>query len=215
MLRSILSTALFATTLSIGSIAAAHAETRTIVLAGGCFWCVESDFDHVEGVLSTTSGFAGGTLENPTYRNHGKHREVVKVEYDSLVTDYKTLVTTFLRTIDPTDDGGQFCDRGHAYSPALFAANDDEKAIAQEALEEASRQLGQDLPVPISTIFNFGAIDAYHLDYYKSTDTVLTRYGLIEKKDAYKKYRKACGRDARVKAVWGTQAYKGVMQHGS
>ena len=213
MLRRFLTAALFATTSVAGTASLANAETKSLIIAGGCFWCVESDFDHVAGVISTTSGFAGGTLKNPTYKNHAGHREVVKIDYDSTKTDYQTLVTTFLKTIDPTDSGGQFCDRGETYAPALFAADDTEKSIANSVLAEASSQLGKSLPVPIKTTLNFSPAGEYHQDYYKSSKKILTRFGLIAKKDAYKKYRKACGRDAGVKKVWGTSAYTGVQAH--
>jgi len=188
----------------------AHAETRSLVVAGGCFWCVEKDFDHVEGVVSTTSGFAGGDVQNPTYRNHGNHREVVRIDYDSTVTDYETLVRTFLRTIDPLDAGGQFCDRGRSYEPAIHASSDAERQAAIEAVEQASATLGQQIVVPVEGTATFWIADDYHLDYYQSQERILTRFGAISKADAYKRYRAACGRDARVKQVWGDEAYRGV-----
>ncbi|MDZ7823821.1 MAG: peptide-methionine (S)-S-oxide reductase MsrA [Ahrensia sp.] len=212
-MTSFLTKTFLAASLMVGGTQFANAETKTIVLAGGCFWCVESDFDTVKGVTKTTSGFAGGTSADPTYKNHAGHREVVKIEYDSTLTDYKTLVTTFLRTIDPTDGGGQFCDRGASYAPGLFASNAEEKKIAEAVLAEASAELGKKLPVPVLTTINFGAADAYHLDYYKSSEKVVTRFGIIKKADAYKKYRAGCGRDAGVRAVWGDKAYAGVKLH--
>ncbi|MEL6921945.1 MAG: peptide-methionine (S)-S-oxide reductase, partial [Pseudomonadota bacterium] len=127
----------------------ANAETKSLIVAGGCFWCVEKDFEHVEGVIEATSGYAGGQIENPTYRNHGRHREVVKIDYDSNVTDYKTLVDTFLRTIDPTDAGGQFCDRGRSYSSAIHAFSPEEMEIALNAVAEGEAQLGQEIVTPV------------------------------------------------------------------
>lgn len=188
----------------------ASAEIKSLVVAGGCFWCVEKDFDHVDGVVATTSGFAGGEKQNPTYRNHGNHREVVKIDYDSTVTDYRTLVDTFLRTIDPLDAGGQFCDRGRSYETAIHAANDEEKQAALEAVNEASAALGQPIITPVEGPATFWQADDYHLDYYQSQDTIVTRFGLITKADAYKRYRNACGRDQRVRQLWGDQAYQGV-----
>lgn len=208
-------TALFGAVLVAGAATSAMAETKTVVLAGGCFWCVESDFDKVEGVTSTISGFAGGELPNPTYRNHEGHYEVVKVDYDSDVTDYKTLVTTFLRTIDPTDGGGQFCDRGMAYAPAVFASTPEEKAIAEAAIADAAVQLGKELPVPVEGAPNFTAAEDFHQNYYRSQENQITRFGIIKRADAYKKYRAACGRDETVKRVWGDAAYQGVAGHSS
>ena len=210
-LRSFARSAALATAFGLTAFAApAQAEIKSLVVAGGCFWCVEKDFDHVEGVVGTTSGFAGGEVQNPTYRNHGNHREVVKIDYDSNVTDYRTLVDTFLRTIDPLDAGGQFCDRGRSYETAIHASNDAERQSALEAVNEASAVLGQPLVTPVEGEATFWQADDYHLDYYQSEDTILTRFGIISKADAYKRYRDACGRDQRVKELWGDQAYQGV-----
>jgi peptide-methionine (S)-S-oxide reductase len=192
----------------------ADAGTRSLVVAGGCFWCVESDFDHVDGVVATTSGYAGGEMQNPTYRNHGNHREVVKVDYDDTETDYRTLVTTFLRTIDPTDPGGQFCDRGHSYTTAIHAANDKEAAIARDAVADAERQLGQKVVTEVEGPVTFWKAEDYHQNYYKSQVRQLTRFGYVTRASAYKGYRKGCGRDQRVHEVWGDQAYKGVHKAG-
>jgi peptide-methionine (S)-S-oxide reductase len=215
MLKSTIRTALIGAVFAVGATSAALAETKTVVVAGGCFWCVEADFDKVKGVVATTSGFAGGTSPNPTYKSHAGHYEVVKIDYDSNVTDYKTLVTTFLRTINPTDGGGQFCDRGMTYAPALFASTPDEKAGAEAALAEASNQLGQNLPVPVKGAPNFTAAEDFHQNYYRSQESQLTRFGIIKRADAYKKYRKACGRDETVKKIWGNAAYQGVSGYGS
>lgn len=215
MLKSTIRTALIGAVFTVGATSAALAETKTVVVAGGCFWCVEADFDKVNGVVATTSGFAGGTSPNPTYKSHAGHYEVVKIDYDSNVTDYKTLVTTFLRTINPTDGGGQFCDRGMTYAPALFASTPDEKAAAEAALAEASKQLGQNLPVPVKGAPNFTAAEDFHQNYYRSQESQLTRFGIIKRADAYKKYRKACGRDETVKKIWGNAAYQGVSGYGS
>ncbi|WP_026480758.1 peptide-methionine (S)-S-oxide reductase MsrA [Ahrensia sp. 13_GOM-1096m] len=215
MLKSTLKAGLLGAIFAAGAATTATAETKTVVVAGGCFWCVESDFDKVKGVTATTSGFAGGTSPNPTYKSHAGHYEVVKIDYDSDVTDYKTLVTTFLRTIDPTDGGGQFCDRGMTYAPALFASTPEEKAAAEAALADASAQLGKKLPVPVKGAPNFTAAEDFHQNYYRSQENQLTRFGLIKRADAYKKYRAACGRDETVKKVWGNAAYQGVAGHGS
>lgn len=210
MFRSLILAAMAATAFTA---APANAETKSLIVAGGCFWCVESDFDKVTGVVGTTSGYGGGTMKNPTYRSHGDHREVVKIDYDDTKTDYKTLVTTFLRTIDPTDGGGQFCDRGHSYSPAIHAASDAEMKAAQEAVADAQAALGKPLAVPVEGKAQFTQAEDYHLDYYLSQEKQLTRFGLVSRAEAYKGYRKGCGRDARVKQVWGDMAYQGVAGH--
>lgn len=196
-------------------IPAAHAEQKSLIVAGGCFWCVESDFDKVKGVTNAVSGYAGGSQQNPTYRDHGKHREVVQITYDSNVTDYKTLVATFLRTIDPTDGGGQFCDRGRSYAPAVHAATPAEKAAAMEAVAEAESALGKKIAAPVEGAVKFWVAEDYHQNYAKSQEKQLTRFGLITRADAYVKYRAACGRDKSVKALWGAEAYKGVNKISS
>lgn len=185
---------------------------ETALFAGGCFWCVESDMDGVKGVTDTVSGYAGGTSADPTYKTYerGGHREVVRVEFDPAVVSYGALVRTFLRTIDPTDGGGQFCDRGHAYSPAIHALNDGQKAEAEAAIAEASAALGKTLAVPVEGAAKFWPAEDYHQNYYKSQVRQLTRFGLVTRARAYKGYRKGCGRDARVKAVSGDAAYTGV-----
>ncbi|TCD15910.1 peptide-methionine (S)-S-oxide reductase MsrA [Oricola cellulosilytica] len=212
MIRSMISAAI----LAISAFSPpALAETKALVVAGGCFWCVESDFDHVRGVTGTTSGYAGGTMKNPTYRNHGKHREVVRIDYDGTVTDYRTLVSTFLRTMDPTDAGGQFCDRGRSYSSAIHAATDEERRIAQEEVARARKALGRDIATPVEGEATFYRAEDYHQNYYMSEVRQLTRFGLVTRARAYKSYRKACGRDARVKQLWGREAYTGVVRNGS
>ena len=192
----------------------AHAETRSLVVAGGCFWCVESDFDKVAGVLGTTSGYAGGKMENPTYRNHSGHREVVRIDYDDTVTDYATLVATFLRTIDPTDGAGQFCDRGHSYSPAIHAATPEEMAAAIAAVADAQLTIGGPLAVPVEGAVKFWEAEDYHQNYWQSQEKQLTRFGIVTRAEAYKGYREGCGRDRRVRQVWGEEAYKGVDKAG-
>ena len=176
----------------------AMAETRSLIIAGGCFWCVEKDFDHVPGVVSTTSGYSGGTMENPTYRNHEGHREVVLVEYDPAKTDYTTLVNVFFHSIDPTDAGGQFCDRGHSYTTAVTYTTDEEKAAAEKAKADAESALNQPVVTAIEKADPFWKAEDYHQDYYRKNPI---RY-------AY--YRTGCGRDARVEQVWGMAAHQGI-----
>ena len=197
--------------LPFGMVQSAFAETA--VFAGGCFWCVESDMDHVKGVTSTVSGYAGGTMENPTYENHEGYTEAVKLEFDPAVVSYETLVATFLRTIDVTDAGGQFCDRGSSYVSAIFPIDAKQKAAADKAVAEAEKVLGQKIVTPVVSFTTFGNAEDYHQDYYKGDNRVVTRFGIIKQSDAYARYRKGCGRDAQVKSVWGAEAFKGIEAH--
>ncbi len=186
------------------------AKAETAIFAGGCFWCVESDLDKVKGVTSTISGYAGGTLENPTYKNHSGHRESVKIEFDPAVVSYETLVSFFLRTIDVTDDGGQFCDRGDSYKSGIFTTSADQKSAAEKAVAEAGKALGKKIVTPVRPATTFTMAEDYHQNYYRGENRVLTRFGYIKQSDAYKRYRKACGRDGQVKKVWGAAAYSHV-----
>ncbi len=189
------------------------AFAETAVFAGGCFWCVESDMDHVKGVTSTTSGYAGGTMENPTYENHDGYTESVKVEFDPAVVPYEKLVSTFLRTIDVTDDGGQFCDRGSSYVSAIFPMDAAQKAAAKKAVAEAEKSLGKKIVTPVTDFTTFTDAEGYHQNYYLGESRVLTRFGYVKQTEAYAGYRKGCGRDAQVKSVWGDQAFQGVEAH--
>jgi peptide-methionine (S)-S-oxide reductase len=186
------------------------AETRTALFAGGCFWCVEADFETVPGVIEARSGFAGGTVANPTYkqvvRGGTGHLEVVEIAYDPSVVRYAQLLHLFFRSVDPTDAGGQFCDRGDSYATAIFVSDPAEKAAAEAAKAEAQADLGRPVVTPIRETAPFYAADDYHQDYYKQTALVLTRFGPISKQKAYKRYRTGCGRDAKVRALWGDAA---------
>lgn len=191
----------------------AHAaETGTALLAGGCFWCTEADFEKVDGVREAISGFAGGDVANPTYRQvvagGTGHREVVEIDYDPATIGYREIVSLFLRSIDPYDDGGQFCDRGHAYSPAIYALDAEQRRIAEEEIARAEGELGRSISVPVEDTAPFYAAEAYHQDYYKSEERLaITSVGLaVPKSVAYKRYREGCGRDDRVRAVWGDAA---------
>ncbi|PLL14558.1 peptide-methionine (S)-S-oxide reductase [Tabrizicola sp. TH137] len=190
--------------------AASHAATGKAVVAGGCFWCVEADFEKVPGVISVVSGFTGGTVENPTYKQvvagGTGHYEAVEITFDTAKISYDEVLRLFLRSVDPLDDGGQFCDRGDSYRTAIFVSNSAEKASAEAAVAEASRALGAAVVTPVLAAGPFYEAEDYHQDYYKSRDIVLTRAGPKQKRNAYAFYRESCGRDARVKAVWGDQA---------
>lgn len=193
--------------LGLGS---AQAEQKTAVVAGGCFWCVEKDFESVPGVLSVVSGFAGGETVNPTYKQVTSggtgHYEVVQITYDDAKVSYADLVSLFFRSVDPTDAGGQFCDRGDSYRTAIFVTGPAERALAEAASAEAAQQLGAPIATEILPAGPFYAAEDYHQDYYKSDDIIITRFGPRTKASAYKLYRAACGRDARVKQLWGSAA---------
>lgn len=183
-----------------------QAATEKAIVAGGCFWCVESDFEKVPGVRSVVSGYTGGSLQNPTYQNHPGHYEAVEITFDNSRITYAQLIAMFLRSVDVTDAGGQFCDRGPAYRTAIFVSSPAQKAAAEAAVAEAGRVLGKKIVTPVLPASTFWKAEAYHQDYYKSSDIILTRAGPKQKKNAYTFYRQACGRDARVKQIWGNQA---------
>jgi len=199
------------------AVEATPAGAETAILAGGCFWCVESDLEKLPGVRDVVSGYAGGTTANPTYKTYerGGHREVVKVDFDETKLSYADLVGIFLRTIDVTDPGGQFCDRGFAYSTAIYPLDDAQARQARAEIARADKTLGGKVVTPVEQPAVFWPAEDYHQAYYKSTARTLTRFGYVTRADAYKGYRKACGRDARVRSVWGGEAYKGLPKAGS
>jgi peptide-methionine (S)-S-oxide reductase len=184
----------------------AQAKTQTAILAGGCFWCVESNFESVPGVKDVISGYTGGNSQNPTYDAHEGHYEAVKITFDDAKISYSEVIDKFLHSTDVVDAGGQFCDRGKAYRSAIFVSNSAEKQIAKAEIAKAQTALGQTIVTPVLTAKTFWPAEAYHQDYYKSTDLVLTRRGPKEKRNAYKFYRESCGRDARVAQLWGSGA---------
>ena len=191
---------------------AAAAQTEVLTVAGGCFWCVEADFESVKGVKEAVSGFAGGRTQNPTYKqvtggNTG-HYEAVQIQFDPDVVSRKTLLDLFFRSIDPTDAGGQFCDRGESYRTAIFAGSPAQKSAAEAAKAEAQNALGAKVVTPILGDAPFYPAEDYHQDYYKSSERLaVSSVGVAVKKSvAYKRYRNGCGRDARVKQLWGSAA---------
>jgi peptide-methionine (S)-S-oxide reductase len=196
---------LLALILGITITTQAQAAEKAVV-AGGCFWCVEKDFEGVPGVIDVVSGYSGGDLANPTYDNHDGHYEAVEITFDPSKLPYDKLINLFLRSVDVTDDGGQFCDRGPAYKTAIFAIGADQRAAAKAEVAAAEAALGQNIVTPVLTAKTFWKAEDYHQDYYKSSEIVLTRAGPKTKKSAYKFYRNACGRDQRVKALWGDAA---------
>lgn len=187
----------------------AQAKTETAILAGGCFWCVESNFESVDGVIDVVSGFTGGSLADPTYEavsaTETGHYEAVQITFDADTVSYARIVNLFLRSTDVTDVGGQFCDRGNSYRSAVFAAPDQE-ATATAEVAAAAAELGRSVVTPVLPAATFYPADAYHQDYYKGSAIVLTRRGPKSKANAYAFYRKACGRDARIEELWGKSA---------
>ena len=179
----------------MAGVTAAKAESlQTAIFAGGCFWCVESDFDKVKGVVDTTSGYTGGTLQNATYGNHGQHREAVKITYDADVVSYDQLLYVYWRTTDTTDGGGQFCDRGHSYTPAIYALTDAQAAAARASKADVHQRLGMPIATVIRPAGDFWDAETYHQNYYQKNH------------NRYSYYRSGCGRDARVAALWGDEA---------
>ncbi|WP_245413799.1 peptide-methionine (S)-S-oxide reductase MsrA [Fulvimarina endophytica] len=172
-------------------------ETQTAIFAGGCFWCVESDFDHVNGVLDTTSGYIGGESQNPTYQNHSGHLEAVRVTFDPSRVSYDKLLDVYWHSIDPTDGGGQFCDRGHSYTTAIFATNSDQLKKAEATKAQVAKDLGT-VATEVRKASTFWTAEGYHQDYYKKNPV------------KYKFYRAGCGRNATVERVWGDKAYQGI-----
>lgn len=190
--------------------APATAETRTAVFAGGCFWCVEADFERVDGVLAAVSGYTGGTTDNPTYAEVSGgdtgHYEAVRITYDPERVSYDILLWAFFRSVNPTDPGGQFCDRGDSYRTAIFVATEAERAAAEKAKAQAEADLGKRVVTPILAAAPFWEAEAEHQDYAIGRNIVLTRFGPRRQAVAYKLYREACGRDRRVRELWGEDA---------
>jgi peptide-methionine (S)-S-oxide reductase len=198
-----------AVALTLGLTGVARAEVQKAVVAGGCFWCVESDFEDLPGVLDAVSGYTGGTSQNPTYKDHAGHYEAVEITFDSTVIRYDDLIAKFLRSVDVLDDGGQFCDRGDSYRTAIFAQDATQRKAAEAQVADAEAALGQKIVTPVLDAATFWIAEDYHQDYAKGTGIVLTRAGPKSQANAYKFYRKACGRDERVKELWGAQAFPG------
>lgn len=177
------------------SPATSPGNLATAIFAGGCFWCMEKPFDEIPGVVATTSGYTGGTLTNPTYEQVGRggtgHFEAVKITYDPVKVSYQKLLDTYWRQVDPFDAFGQFCDKGETYLPAIFYANDTEKKAAEAAREVLYARFKKPIVVQILPSKTFYDAEGYHQDYYQKNPL---RY-------AY--YRNGCGRDARLRAVWG------------
>jgi len=182
--------------LAILLFSASTAVADKAILAGGCFWCMESDFEKLAGVSSVVSGFSGGTLINPTYNgNHAGHLEAVEITYDPNKVSYQQLLDHYWLNIDPFDATGQFCDKGSSYLSAIFVANADERKIAEQSKRNIAAQFSKHKVVtPIlaaSTFYPITGSESYHQNYYKKNPI------------RYQAYRWNCGRDKRLKAIWG------------
>lgn len=172
------------------------ANEKTAVFASGCFWCTEKDFESVEGVRDAVSGYTAGKEENPTYEQVGRgqttHTEAVKVYYDPDVVTYAQLVQKLWMTSDPTDNGGQFVDRGQHYRPGIYYGNDAEKEIAEKSKValEASKRFSKPIVLEIEKLGPFWPAETYHQDFYKKSP------------GRYNSYRKGSGRDQFISRHW-------------
>jgi methionine-S-sulfoxide reductase len=166
------------------------------VFAGGCFWCMESDFDKLDGVVHTTSGYAGGHVKNPTYRvvtsEISGHKEVVRVVWDTSKLTYEQVLDYYWRHVDPTDEGGQFCDRGDSYETAVFTSDPEQEKVAKasKAALDARGVLPARIVTPILPLTTFWPAEEYHQDFHEKNP------------GRYMPYRMGCGRDMRVAQVW-------------
>tara|TARA_B100000579_G_scaffold83069_1_gene64805 strand:- start:2593 stop:3195 length:603 start_codon:yes stop_codon:yes gene_type:complete len=180
--------------LLIGFPVKVFAESQEAIFAGGCFWCLEHDLEKLDGVVSAESGYSGGDLSNPTYENHVGHQEVVKVNFNSDIISYKDLLENYWINIDPFDADGQFCDRGDSYKPVIFTSNEDQVREVKESKDRISLALNiplDQLKVNVRNSKTFWIAEKYHQDY------------AINNPLKYKFYRTSCGRDSRLKRVWG------------
>ncbi len=168
-----------------------------VVLAGGCFWCLEHDLESFKGINSVISGYSGGDLQKPTYENHNGHQEVVLVKYDPEVVTLSEIYRLYFRNIDPLDGGGQFCDRGDSYRPVIFFENSDEKNEASKSILSASKELGVNLEkinVELKPKNQFWEAEGYHQDFANRNEL------------KYKFYRFSCGRDQQLDKLWKENA---------
>ncbi len=175
-----------------------QAEEKSVAVAtfgGGCFWCMEPPFDALDGVLQTVSGYSGGHVKNPSYkqvvRGNTGHVEVVQVSYDPAIISYQELLAVFWRNVDPFDNGGQFCDRGYSYRPVIFVHDEKQKTAAEQSKEALGLTNNK---TPIETFSSFYKAEDYHQDYYQKNPL------------RYKYYRYSCGRDQRLNEVWDSKA---------
>jgi peptide-methionine (S)-S-oxide reductase len=186
---------LLAMAINLFGLSQSEADTEKAVFAGGCFWCMEPPFDKTDGVLKTTSGYAGGNKTDAVYETVSSgttaHRESVEVEFDPKKVSYEALLEVFWKNVDPFDSSGQFCDKGTQYTSAIFAQTPTQKLAAEKSLKEKSDFFKKPLATKILPAAVFYAAEEYHQDYYKKNPI------------RYKYYRGRCGRDNRLVEVWG------------
>lgn len=189
-------------------------ETATAIFAGGCFWSVESDFDHAPGVISTTSGYIGGHVPNPTYEQVTTettgHREAVKVVFDPSVTSYAKLLDAYWHLTNPTQSNGQFCDHGDSYRPGLFPLDATQMDEATKSKAEIGKELGKTIATTIQMAPTFYPAEDYHQNFWQGNDQFAYGYTRAE---WYKRYRTGCGKNAQVEALWGKTAFEGLNGH--
>ena len=176
------------------------AYSDEIVLAGGCFWCLEHDLEYLEGVDFVKSGYSGGDLNNPSYENHNGHQEVVLVNYDPKIVSLDEILRLYLRNIDPLDGRGQFCDRGDSYRPVIFFGNSLEENQSNNALISASKELKvpiEEIKVEVKSKNKFWLAEDYHQNFAENNEL------------KYKFYRYSCGRDKRLDQLWGENSKTG------
>lgn len=178
------------------------AQSKVSIFAGGCFWCMEPPFDKLEGVILTESGYTGGHVKNPNYKqvsnDNTGHYEAIRITYDSTQVDYKTLLTVFWHNVDPLNSVGQFCDNGDSYRTAIFYTDEEQKDLAEKSKFELSQSKYFELPIftPIISAKEFYLAESYHQDYYKKNPI------------RYNYYRFVCGRDKRLNQLWKGSAGK-------
>ncbi len=187
--------------LSLSILSAPSAVADKAVLAGGCFWCMEKDFESLEGVSEVISGFTGGSAKNPTYDgDHTGHYEAVEITYDPNVVNYQGILDHFWINIDPFDAKGQFCDKGPSYLSAIFISSAQERALAEESRQRVSAKFpDQKVVTPVleaSTFYPIRGAESHHQDFYKKSPV------------RYNTYRWGCGRDKRLREIWGAPAAK-------
>lgn len=195
MMKNLLTVSLFTFVLATVSTT----QAATAILAGGCFWCMESDFEKLEGVSDVVSGFTGGSHPDPSYSGaHTGHYEAVEITYDPAIVDYQGILDHFWVNHDPFDARGQFCDKGHSYLAAIFVGNEEERILAEKSRQKVVERF-PDMKVitpilPQATFYPIKGDESYHQDYYKKSPL------------RYKYYRWGCGRDQRLAEIWGDDA---------
>jgi peptide-methionine (S)-S-oxide reductase len=176
----------------------AAAERATATFAGGCFWCMQPAFDAIPGVISTTVGYTGGSKKDPAYEEVSSgatgHAESIEIEYDPAKVTYRRLLDAFWHNVDPTDAGGQFCDRGRQYRSAIFYHDEEQHRLAEQSKKELeeSKHLPGPIVTPIVSATQFYRAEEYHQSYYKKNPL------------RYRFYRRGCGRERRLEQVWGS-----------